>query len=73
MRDHQNLAFVRYPEDWRGRTIEIWAAAITLDSGLVSKEFKQLGQVPLRKRVITEADTTASIAAWLHQNVIQHD
>lgn len=68
-RKYGRLCFVAFPEDWRGRTIEIFRdGAVMLDSGLFSRERKQQGWVPFRTRLITDTDTPASLEAWINRN-----
>lgn len=62
----QQLAFVRFPEDWIGRTIEVWFdGAVALDSGLYSKERKERGDMPMYTRVIENGTTQTQIEDWL--------
>lgn len=58
--------FARFPDDWRGKTIEVWADGnYTLDSGAISAERKAGGEFPIRTLLITATLSGGEMMDWI--------
>ena len=65
LRGPRPYVFEIYPEDWIGRTIEVWDdGVVTMDSGLTSSE-RKVFFTPVRTLVIKHGMRRSEITYWL--------